>query len=209
MKSSIATVITLALAVTAASNGAAGPLPSSPSSDALTQEDSGATPSAEPRIESFPVEGTGIQRIRATIAVDAPIERVRDVTFDYARYPEFMPMYRKASVLSTTPEGGRLVQMELGGIIHLWMRVDISAPTHQGVKEAYDGRLVSGNVKAFRPRWELVPLNDNRTRVTVESFLDPDLPLVPSALVNSGARDGIHDAILALKARVEGRTAAR
>jgi len=205
MKSSIATVITLALAVTAASNGAAGPLPSSPSTDVLTPADTGAAAlSTEPRMESFPVEGTGIERIRATIAVNAPLERVREVTFDYARYPEFMPMYRKASVLRTTPEGGRQVQMELGGIIHLWMRVDISAPAHMGVKEAYEGRLVAGNVKAFRPRWELVPLSNDRTRVTVESFLDPDLPLVPSALVNSGARDGIRDAILALKARVEG-----
>lgn len=211
MKSSLATVITLALAVSAASNVAAGPLPSSPETDLLTPAATGAAAPADlPRIESFPVRGSSIERIRATIAVNASIDRVRAVMFDYARYPEFMPLYKKASVLQTTPAGGRLVQMELGGIVHLWMRVDISAPVYKGVTETYDGRLVAGNVKAFRPRWELEPLGDERTRVTVESFLDPDLPLVPSALVNSGARGGMHDAVLALRARIEGqRVAAR
>src|SRR5262249_24093395 len=150
------------------------------------------------------VPGTGIQRIRSTITVDAPVDRVRAVMFDYARYPEFMPMYEKASVLSTTPAGGRVVQMQLGGIVHLWMRFEISPPATSGGVERYEGRLVKGNVKAFQPRWELEPRGD-RTRVTVESFLDPDLPLVPSGLVKSGARDGMRDAALALKARVEGR----
>jgi hypothetical protein len=61
-------------------------------------------------------------------------------------------------------------------------------------------------VKAFEPRWELEDKGD-KTRVTVESFLDPDLPLVPSGLVNSGARDGVRDAIIALKAHIEGKPA--
>jgi hypothetical protein len=35
------------------------------------------------------------------------------------------------------------------------------------------------------------------------------LKLVPDGLVNSGARDGVRDAIVALKARIEGRTASK
>jgi ribosome-associated toxin RatA of RatAB toxin-antitoxin module len=206
MKSSIAAILALALAVTVASNGAADPAPPSPETGLLAPAATGAAaPSDQPRMESFPVPGSGIHRVRATVAVNAPIDRVRTVIFDYARYPEFMPLYQKASVLQTTPAGGRLVQMQLGGIIHLWMRVDISAPMYRGTTEAYDGRLVAGNVKAFQPRWELEPLATDRTRVTVESFLDPDLPLVPSVLINSGTVDGIREAILALKARIEGR----
>src|SRR5262249_11257270 len=97
-----------------------------------------------------------------------------------------------------------LVHMQLGGIVHLWMRVEIAPPTYDGNTERYVGKLVQGNVKAFRPRWELEKLGD-KTRVTVESFMDPDLPLVPDGLINSGAKDGVRDAIVALKARVEGR----
>jgi hypothetical protein len=64
-------------------------------------------------------------------------------------------------------------------------------------------------VKAFQPRWEIEPMEGGRTRLRVESFLDPDLTLVPSSFVNSGAREGIRDAILALKARCEGRGTTR
>jgi hypothetical protein len=170
---------------------------------AATPGASAATTST-PVLESFAVQGTGIQRIRATVQMDAPIDRVRDVMFDYGRYPEFMPIYEKASVLWTTPAGARLVHMQLGGIVHLWMRVEIAPPKRDGNIERYEGKLVQGNVKAFRPRWELEALGD-KTRVTVESFMDPDLPLVPDGLINSGAKDGVRDAIVALKARVEGR----
>jgi hypothetical protein len=35
----------------------------------------------------------------------------------------------------------------------------------------------------------------------------PDLAIVPSSAINDGARKGVRDAILALKARVEGMQA--
>jgi ribosome-associated toxin RatA of RatAB toxin-antitoxin module len=164
-----------------------------------------------PKVESLPVRGSSLQRVRATVAVSAPVERVRAVVFDFARYPEFMPGYKQAGVIRTTPSGGGLVQLvieQLGGMVQLRMRVEISPPQIAGAVEAYDGRLVQGNVKAFETRWELEPLGPRRTRLTVESFLDPDLPLVPSSAVNDGAREGLRDAVLALKARSEGRAAA-
>jgi ribosome-associated toxin RatA of RatAB toxin-antitoxin module len=205
MRSSIAAALVLGLSLAAAHDASAGPAPLAGTEPAALEEGHAAV---APVLESFPVEGTGIRRIRATIVMDAPIDRVRSVVFDYDRYPEFMSIYDKAHVVWTTPAGLRLVQMQLGGIVHLWMRVEISPPVHDGNVERYEGRLVQGNVKAFEPRWAFEPMGD-RTRVTVESFMDPDLPLVPDGLVNNGARDGVRDAMVALKARVEGRTASR
>jgi ribosome-associated toxin RatA of RatAB toxin-antitoxin module len=205
MKTSIAAVAALSLLLAAAPGASAGQAPS-PSGGIAPAAGRSAGPA--PVIESFAVAGTGIQRIRATITIGAPVDRVRSVMFDYGRYPEFMPLYEKASVLWTTPAGARLVHMQLGGIVKLWMRVEISPPTISGGVERYQGKLVQGNVKAFQPRWELEPRGE-QTRVTVESFMDPDLALVPDGLVNSGARDGMRDAIIALKARVEGKSASR
>jgi ribosome-associated toxin RatA of RatAB toxin-antitoxin module len=162
-----------------------------------------------PKVESFPVRGSSFERVRATVAVGAPIDRVRAVVFDFARYPEFVPGYKQAGVIRTTPSGGGVVQMvieQLGGMVQIRMRVEISAPQISGAVEAYDGRLLKGNVKAFQARWELEPLGPRRTRLVLESFLDPDLPVVPASLVNQGARDGVRDALLALRARSEGRT---
>jgi ribosome-associated toxin RatA of RatAB toxin-antitoxin module len=207
MTSSIVTVAALALALATTPVAHAASIANA-RAHKLAAPAAGPVTSGAPTMESFAVEGTGIRRIRATILMDAPIDRVREVVFDYARYPEFMPIYEKASVLWTTPAGARLVHMQLGGIVHLWMRVEIAPPVRSGAVETYAGRLVQGNVKAFRPRWELTSMGE-RTRVTVESFMDPDLPLVPSGLINSGAKDGVRDAIVALKARIEGRSASR
>jgi ribosome-associated toxin RatA of RatAB toxin-antitoxin module len=199
MKTSTAATLALALGLSAlaAPKDARGETP--PAAEAPRQ-----TVSSKPKIESSAVSGTSIQRIRATIAIDAPIDRVRAVVFDYGRYPEFMPMYVKPTgVVWTTPAGLRLVHMQVGGVVSLWMRVEIGPARIVGAVETYEGRLVQGNIKAFRPRWELEALSPDRTRLTVDSFLDPDLSLVPSGLINSGARDGMRDAIVALKARVE------
>lgn len=205
MRSFTTAALALVISLAAASDASAGPAPLEQAKPVSPEK---GRAGAAPVVESLPVAGTSIQRIRATIVMEAPVDRVRDVVFDYGRYPEFMSIYEKASVLSTTAAGARVVHMQLGGLVHLWMRVEISPPARQGNTETYEGRLVQGNVKAFKPRWELESLGD-KTRVTVESFMDPDLPLVPSGLINSGARDGVRDAIVALKARVEGRTASR
>ncbi len=204
MKLTLATVVTLALAASCAPRAAASPI----TTDVPVVQADTVALSDPPKIESLPVPGTSLERVRATILIDAPIDRVRTVVFDYDRYPEFMPMYKKASVIWTTPSGLRLVHMELGGLVHLWMRVEISPARREGAVELYEGRLVQGNVKAFRPRWELEAMG-KQTRLTVESFMDPDLTLVPNGLVNSGTRDGMRDATIALKARIEGKPVAR
>lgn len=161
--------------------------------------------SDEPRVDASPVPGSSLERVRGTVSVDAPIERLRNVVFDFPRYPEFMPRYRRASVERHNPNGGVEVRMEideLAGAFHVWMRVEITAEPASLV-ESYKGRLLSGNVKAFEIRWQLEALGPKKTRLTVESFIDPGLRLVPSAFVNSGARDRIRDVILALRARAE------
>ena len=193
---------------------AAGPLPL-----ALTPNEGGAgvspaeggalAASERPKIEAFAVRGSSFERVRATVAVNAPIDRVRAVLFDFARYPQFMPHYSKAGVVRTTPGGGRVVRMEIDQFVHLWMEIEIGPPSTATGIESYEGRLAAGNVKAFHPRWELEALPGGRTRLRLESFLDPDLSLVPSSFVNSGAREGIREAILALKARSEGRGSPR
>jgi ribosome-associated toxin RatA of RatAB toxin-antitoxin module len=206
MNSATLNAVTLALAVAARPGSTTLLSPSAPPTIQLAPADGRApAPTGEPRVESFPVRGSSIERVRATVVVGAPVERVRAVVFDFARYPEYMPRYEKAGVLRATPNGGRLVHMELGGVVHLWMRVEIAPPVTTGRTEAYEGRLVQGNVKYFTPRWEIEPLDEGRTRLVVESFMDPDLPFVPSSFVNKGAREGVRDAIVALKSRIERR----
>jgi ribosome-associated toxin RatA of RatAB toxin-antitoxin module len=162
--------------------------------------------SDEPRIDASPVPGSSIERVRGTVSVDASIERVRQVVFDFPRYPEYMPHYRRASVERRNPNGSVEVRMdieELAGAVHVWVRLEVTAAEPTGGVESYKGRLLAGNVKAFEIGWKLESLGPKKTRLTVESFMDPNLRLVPSAFINSGARDRVREVILALKARAE------
>ncbi len=207
--SAILASLVCAVAALSPSGAVAGPAASARAAEVSPTETGAPAASNLPRIEAFAVRGSSIERVRGTIAVNAPIDRVRAVLFDFAQYPQFMPHYSKAGVLLTTPGGGRVVRMEIDQVVHLWMQIVIGPPSTAAGIESYEGRLSAGNVKAFQPRWEIEPIEGGRTRLRVESFLDPDLTLVPSSFVNSGARDGIRDAILALKARCEGRGSAR
>lgn len=207
--SAILASLVCAAAALSPSGAAAGTTATARAAEVSPAESGAPAATNLPRIEAFAVRGSSIERVRGTVAVNAPVDRVRAILFDFARYPQFMPHYSKGAVLHTTPSGGRVVRMEIDQVVHLWMQIEIGPPSHAAGVESYEGRLAAGNVKAFQPRWEIEPMEGGRTRLRVESFLDPDLTLVPSSFVNSGAREGIRDAILALKARCEGRGTTR
>lgn len=162
---------------------------------------------AVPEVTSIEVAGSKLNRTRAVVIVDAPMDAVRRALFDFAHYHEFMPGYRPSRIIGPTPGGGHEVDMrveELGGLIKLTLRVEIMAPVIANGQETYDGRLISGNVKLFQSRWQIEPAPGGATRLLIESLLDPDLPL-PATFINSGSIGRLRDAILALKARAEGR----
>jgi hypothetical protein len=155
-------------------------------------------------VVAVPVTGSELVRARATVEIAAPIEAVRAVVLDLERYPELTPIYSRARVFGTTARGGRDVYLELNemGGGHLWVRAEISRPKVADGVETYDARLITGNVDAFRARWQLEGLGRERTRLTLESFVEPALGL-PARVVNRGNMDGARETVLALKRRAE------
>ncbi len=155
-------------------------------------------------METLAVTGSSLARHRATVMVRAAADRVRAVLFDFPNYPAFLPNYKSAKVVATTPSGGTQVHMQidaLGGMIRRWMRVELTAPVVVGSRESFEGKLVEGDVKAFEARWVLERLDDG-TRLTLESFLDANLPF-PTAFIDAGSSAGLKESILAIKARAE------
>jgi hypothetical protein len=156
-------------------------------------------------VEIVAVAGSALGRARATVMVRAALERVRAILFDFADYPAFLPNYKSAKVVGTTTGGGTVVHMEidaLGGMIHRWMRIEVSPPAAVGSRESFEARLLEGDVKAFEARWVLDRLDDG-TRLTLESFIDANLKL-PAAFIDAGNVAGLKESILAIKARAEG-----
>lgn len=154
--------------------------------------------------EIVPVPGSSLGRARATVVVRAALERVRTVLLDFPSYPEFIPHYKSAKVVATSPDGHIQVDMKidaLSGMIRRWMRIELSPPVVVGTHETFGARLLDGDVKAFEARWELERMVDG-TRLTLESFLDANLQL-PTAFIDAGSAAGIKASILAIKARAE------
>jgi hypothetical protein len=184
------------------------PTPPPAAATALTVEHAVAHPGTRPvdvpEVEMLPVPGSSLGRARATVIVRAALERVRTVLVDFPAYGEFMPHYKSAEVTARTPQGGMQVMMKidaLGGMIHRWMRVEVSAPVVDGARESFSARLLEGDVKAFEARWVLDRLADG-TRLTLESFMDGNLQF-PVAFLDAGNASGVKASILAIKARAE------
>jgi ribosome-associated toxin RatA of RatAB toxin-antitoxin module len=183
-----------------------------------TQAAAAPDPQEIPVAGSEPVAGSDIVRARASVLVRAPVERVRAVIFDCPHYPEFLTSYRACTDVGPGPTGGRVWRMdieELGGMLKLWIKAEITkvastAPRTMGETpkppaqpvEVYEGHLLEGNIRSFASRWRMEPTDQGFTKLTIESHLDPKLPL-PSAFINSGSVDGIKEAILAVKRRAE------
>ncbi|XXX80911.1 SRPBCC family protein [Sorangium sp. So ce134] len=154
---------------------------------------------------AVPIGSTGFSRGKSTAVVKAPLERVRAAVLSFERYPEFMPHYKKCRVLGRTPAGGWDIYMEvsaLQGAVTMWARIEIQKPVLVDGGETYSSRFVAGNVKDLQATWRLEKIDDRTTRVALEVFLRPKLPL-PKSLLNAENLDGSARAVAAVRARAE------
>jgi ribosome-associated toxin RatA of RatAB toxin-antitoxin module len=159
-----------------------------------------------PRTESVPTSRAGLVRGRATITIAAPIDKVRQVVLDFAHYPDFMPHYRKCSVVGPDGDGVRKVTMEveaLQGLVIMWARLDILKPVVANGVETYDSRFLEGNVNDLKAIWRLKKLDEGSTELSLEVFLYPKFPL-PDSVINQQNLDGATAGVLAVKRRVLG-----
>jgi ribosome-associated toxin RatA of RatAB toxin-antitoxin module len=165
-----------------------------------------ATQGAErqPVTEALPIEGTDRVRGRSTVIVDAPIAAVKKTLLRYGKYAEFMPHYSASKVLRRMPESGHEVYMQveaLYGAVKLWARLEMT-PKRQGDTEIITSKFVDGNVKDFSATWTLAPVDAQRTELTLEVFLHPDLPM-PSKTLNHENVQGAEKGVIAMRKRVE------
>ncbi|WP_129581412.1 MULTISPECIES: type II toxin-antitoxin system RatA family toxin [Sorangium] len=154
---------------------------------------------------AVPIGSTGLSRGRSTAVVKAPLERVRATVLSFERYPEFMPHYKKCRVLGRTPAGGWDIYMEvsaLQGAVTMWARIEIQKRALVEGVETYSSRFVAGNVKDLQATWQLEKIDGRTTRVSLEVFLQPKLPL-PKSLLNAENLDGSARAVAAVRARAE------
>lgn len=185
------------------------PAPDAPPSDAPTYTDaSGVQGSGVAIANSDLVRGT------ATVLVDAPLPKVREAVLGFADYAEFMPHYQKSKMLGRNAAGARDVYMEIAamhGAVKMWARLEVSVaraangaatPSEGGVEKVIM-RSVEGNVKELSGTWTLEPDGADKTKLTLEVFLEPSMPL-PSSVLNNENVKGAVKGVVAMKKRAEG-----
>jgi len=170
-----------------------------------------ADPGDVPSTGSVPIPGSSLVRGRASVRVRAPLAKVRQIILDFGRYPEFMPHYEACRDLGRTPSGGRDVYMRIAalhGAVKMWARIEVGLPAIEEGAETYRSRYVDGNVRDLQATWRVQRIDDASTRLDVEVFLHPKLPL-PSSVVNGENVEGAKLAVMAFKARAEGKVAVK
>jgi ribosome-associated toxin RatA of RatAB toxin-antitoxin module len=166
-----------------------------------------ADPGDVPTTGTVPIPGSDLVRGRASVTVRAPLARVRQTILDFGHYPEFMPHYEACRDLGRTANGGRDVYMRIAavhGVVKMWARIEVGQPAVEQGAETYRSRFVEGNVKDLQATWRVQRIDDANTRLDVEVFLHPKLPL-PASVVNGENVEGAKLAVLAFKARAEGK----
>jgi ribosome-associated toxin RatA of RatAB toxin-antitoxin module len=181
---------------------------------ASSPEAAAAPPAAEgdePQPVPIPVAGTDFVHGRATVKVNASIEKVRESVLDFGHYAEFMPHYRSARVLGRTATGARDVYMEieaLYGAVKMWVEIEFPRPTIVDGVETHESHFVKGNVKDFKAIWRLRKIDEATTELSLEVFLQPSIPM-PTNLMNGENLGGSVKGVMAMRARIEGSAATK
>lgn len=160
-----------------------------------------------PRTIAVPMPGSSLVRGRSSVLVRASLSRVREVVLDFARYPELLPHVEACKMLGLTAAGGRDVYMRvaaLRGAVKMWARIEVARPSYDGGVETYRSRLVDGNVDDLSATWRVERIDDTSTRLEVEIFMRPKLPL-PASVLNGENLEGARLAVTAFKARAEAK----
>jgi ribosome-associated toxin RatA of RatAB toxin-antitoxin module len=123
---------------------------------------------------------------RAIGIVDAPLADVLAVVENYAGYQTFMPHFKVSKVLSQRGSSA-LVYMQASlakNTMNLWAQMKVGPKPNEGDTRIIEGKMIDGNMDAMLARWEVTPIDANRTLVAFQLLMDPKLPL-PDSFVSS------------------------
>jgi ribosome-associated toxin RatA of RatAB toxin-antitoxin module len=137
---------------------------------------------------------------RAVGIIDAPLADVLAVVQNYAGYYTFMPHFRVSKVLSQRGTSA-LVYMQASiaaNTMNLWAQMKVGPRPNEGDTRVIEGKMVDGNMDAMMARWEVTPIDPNRTLVAFQLLMDPKLPL-PDSFVSSENEIATRKTIRALR----------
>jgi hypothetical protein len=155
---------------------------------------------------NFQPSGLADRYGRAQILVNAPIGIVHRIIVDYGHYKELTSgKFHTSRVIGKSPAGTEVYfQLSvLDGMITLWQvfRFQELKPLARGWA-IVEGWYVKGNIGRGNAAWTLHAIDDNRTVVTFDLLILPNVPL-PQTLLDDGNRNAAGEAVEAVRARAQ------
>jgi ribosome-associated toxin RatA of RatAB toxin-antitoxin module len=155
---------------------------------------------------SVKVPNSGIEAGAARALAYAPSAGVRSVVTDYARYSSIITQFKNARVVGRA-ETHTDVYLEvpiLSGFSTIWAILRFEAPVTKGNQQVIRGRLLKGNVKRLDATWRIDKMDDEKSVLSLELLMVPDLP-APASVVSAELRKAAGKAVNAARNEAEAR----
>ena len=118
--------------------------------------------------------------LKEEIEINANQDIVFKVMLDLEKFPEFIEDVKKITILQN--EGNKRIsewEAEIDGLLFKWQEEDIYYP--QQYKLTY--KLIKGDLDKFEGYWEIIKLNDNKSKLVIFLSFDLNIPTLKSLIM--------------------------
>jgi len=118
--------------------------------------------------------------LKEEIEINANQDIVFKVILDLEKFPEFIEDVKKITILQD--EGNKRIsewEAEIDGLLFKWQEEDIYYP--QQYKLTY--KLIKGDLDKFEGYWEIIKLNDNKSKLVIFLSFDLNIPTLKSLIM--------------------------
>jgi ribosome-associated toxin RatA of RatAB toxin-antitoxin module len=159
-------------------------------------------PKLEVAVNRIHQDNLQLYEVDANGTVQAPLATVWKTLTNYEKMNEFVPDMQSCRVLSRN--GSEVIIEQYGTARFLFMSKSIHLIVRaiEQPMASIDIALISGDMKHYESRWELVPLADGGTRVVYSGKLVPNF-YVPGILGTNIIRGDIERMMGAVLARID------
>jgi len=164
-------------------------------------------PKLEVSVNRVDQDGQHMYEVDATGTVAAPLPKVWRILTGYDRMAEFVPDMESSKVLSRN--GGEVIIEQFGVARFLFMSrtIHLIVRAVEQPMSSIDISLISGDMKHYESRWELVPVPETGgTKIIYHGKMLPNF-YVPSLLGSKMVRSDIERMMNAVLARLDRRDA--
>lgn len=163
------------------------------------------TPRLEVAVNRVDIDGQPMYEVSAVGVVAAPLPKVWRILTNYERMTEFVPDLESCKVLSRNGNDVMIEQFGVARLLFMSRPIHLIVRANEQPMSAIDISLVSGDMKHYEARWELIPVPETGgTKVVYKGRMMPNF-YVPSLFGSKMIRIDIEHMMHAVLARLERR----